>query len=675
MKTAKPGQRAFDHVVIIMFENEYRNYVMENPYMRSLAEQGINMASYFGVMHPSNTNYVASIAGETCNITSDPVFATLEPAPPNPPPPPDPLPQRTVADRIREKKLQWRAYMETYNPVEYPPQLTEVMQPGTTTVDLVETAKRTILDYPPYMNMHNPFVLFQSICGHRRQWERIATLYDFFSDCLNDTLPEYSWITPGVWGDGHWVWGSFKDPAERAPALVNQLAKWLQTFFGVLNFPGPNSRIPPKTLVVVTFDESEYEQDYQAVNNLANDYDGPNQVYTVLLGDCIPPNQRVDNEGYNHYSLLKTIERNFGLESLGKNDTDANWLRFLWNEHFRWSPPEETPLDGAAFLAAAGLDKDLWVVSGDATGASARALSKEGWSAPSSVPVPGGTTAVAMASCDRQLVLICQTAAGLSMLTSAGDGSWSASQPIVASGAGSFSLTSFVDYGDQTEKLMLAYALNGTMQSQTYESGTWTGPVGIGQQTDGALVITALGTSLFLIYKVPGTNGMNAVSYNTAPFNVVTASNASKTTQYLWSPSAFPVAHFSYGPDRTGAGLPMPVPVTQAYEGLGPFAAATLDGVVHLVHAAASGSAAMTETFSISGIFTPQGVVDDIAGITASNGWGTLAEAGWSPQVPIEGVVAGGAMVMARFGSTIALLSQPSSGAGVKMSLGRYERS
>jgi len=240
---------------------------------------------------------------------------------------------------------------------------------------------------------------------------------------------------------------------------------------------------------------------------------------------------------------------------------------------------------------------------------------------------------------------------------------------------GSFSLSSFIDYGDGTEKLMLVYALNGAMQSQTYASDAWTAPISVGQQTDGALVVTALGTSLFVIYKVPGTNGMNVVSYNTAPFNVVTASNASKTTQYLWSPSAFPVAHFAYSPNRTDADAPMPVPVTHAYEGFGVLAAATLDGVVHFAHGAASGSQVMTETFSISGIFTPQNVVNDATGATASNGWGTLAEAGWSLQVPIEGALAGGAMAMTCFGSNIALLSQSSSGGKVMMSLGRYERS
>jgi len=65
------SNRVFDRVLIIMFENMYRSYVMKNGYMRNLANQGIDMANYMGVMHPSQTNYIASVAGELCNVSDD----------------------------------------------------------------------------------------------------------------------------------------------------------------------------------------------------------------------------------------------------------------------------------------------------------------------------------------------------------------------------------------------------------------------------------------------------------------------------------------------------------------------------------------------------------------------------------------------------------------------------
>ena len=675
--------RVFDHIVIIMFENEYRNYVRQNSYMRSLAASGIDMATFFGVMHPSHTNYIASVAGETCGITADPFYSTLLATPENPyfPMPAAPavttFTQPTVVDRIHQKGLQWRAYMEAYRPIEFPPKLTPVMQSdadGTTTIDQVATSKQTILDYPPYINAHNPFVRFQSILGQREQWERIGTIYDFYRDCLNGTLPEYSWITPGVWGDGHWMWGSYDEPPHRAPHLVDQLASWLKTFFSVLSFPGPGSRMPPKTLVVVTFDESEYNLNYETVNEYGSDYDGPNQIYTVLLGDTIAP-RRIDHEGFNHYSLLKTIEKNFGLDPLGKNDTDANWFRFLWDEQFRWSAAEVTPIEPARCIAAAGVGETLWVFSGDGESVLARSW-HERWSDATRLPAPEGTDALAAASWGDLLVVICRSGGALSMLQSNADGGWSESHLIGGSGVASFAITSFNDYGDGSEKLMLVFAAasDGSMQAQTFADGAWSSATPVGQSTTGAIALTALGTSLFLIYQAAEDEEMNVVSYNTAPFNVISGAGNDDTTQYAWSLSAFPVANFAFRRSvKEGDAVD---PLLRPYRGIAPLAAAALDGVIHLAHPAASSPQVVTETFSIGGLFTAAAAISDITGSTGSNGWGTLAEAGWSQQQPIAGVrnLPAGAMAMARFETSVALLTQESAGDAIALTLGRYER-
>src|SRR6267378_2294755 len=98
------SSRAFDHVLAIMFENQYRGYVLGNPYMRRLVRQGIQLGNYFGVMHPSQTNYIASIAGELCNVTNDDR--------------PPLLSQRTIVDVLEEAlgRLRWKGYMESYVP-------------------------------------------------------------------------------------------------------------------------------------------------------------------------------------------------------------------------------------------------------------------------------------------------------------------------------------------------------------------------------------------------------------------------------------------------------------------------------------------------------------------------------------------------------------------------------
>jgi hypothetical protein len=65
------AERVFDRVLVVMFENQYRSYLLDNPFFRRLARQGIQLGNYNGVMHPSQTNYIAAIAGELCGVSQD----------------------------------------------------------------------------------------------------------------------------------------------------------------------------------------------------------------------------------------------------------------------------------------------------------------------------------------------------------------------------------------------------------------------------------------------------------------------------------------------------------------------------------------------------------------------------------------------------------------------------
>lgn len=104
------------------------------------------------------------------------------------------------------------------------------------------------------------------------------------------------------------------------------------------------------TLVVVTFDESDFEATFTAGKR--STYDGPNQIYTVLLGDMLEPAFR--QEDYKHYSLLRTIERNFNLgRRYARTTFNASWFQFLEGREFRWEPAPPSPFTGAGCLAAA----------------------------------------------------------------------------------------------------------------------------------------------------------------------------------------------------------------------------------------------------------------------------------------------------------------------------------
>ena len=649
-------ERAFDHVIIIMFENQYRGYVMQNAYMRRLAQQGIQLGNFFGVMHPSQTNYITSIAGELCNVTSDD-----RPSPP--------LTQRTIVDLIEEApgRIRWKGYMESYvaeadpwKPTDYSPQ-----------------------DAIPYLIKHNPFSSFTSIIQSQERWKKIENDAAFFADVLNGELPEYVWYTPNIWSDGHWVEGTEDDVQPRAPALVDQLARWLENFFNRLRFPGPDSHLPPRTMVVLTFDESDFESNPDIVSS----YDGPNQIYTILLGNFLTPG--FEQEGYNHYSLIRTIEKNFGLASLGKNDTNANWFQFLWDRYFAWGTPEETPFSadvngslcttgfwGALFVACAASDGTVRVRT--------RTPEDGYWSDELTLPLDG-SGGVAMASTFSELVLLARSASGeLHCMKYDLQGGWKESTSPVDGAVSSFALTSYM----ANTRIMAACAdPDGNISSYVWDKGEegaesfWEEGVPVpAARTDGDITLGVLGESLYLIVQAPGEQSMNMISYNTAPFNVVTVptnpygGEQDNTTVNAWSPSAFPVAHFSSRPDVNRQLQPS----TRPYVTSGPMATATLDGVMHLVHPGAGNPVLITETFSIAGVMTPSRPVSykSYDSATASNGFGTLAEAGWSQQSPLFGTQCqpGGALAMGRVDQEIALLYRASPGAPVRLVVGRYIR-
>jgi hypothetical protein len=640
-----PSTRAFDHVLIVMFENQYRGYVLQNPYMQRLARQGIDLTGFSGVMHPSQTNYIASIAGELCGVTGD------DPASPL-------LAQRTVVDLLEEAPggLSWKAYMESY-----------VAQAQPWTPELAPA------DAPPYFVKHNPFGSFAAIVRNQARWQRVENEAALFADLLNGTFPSYAWFSPNTWSDGHWVDGTSDESDPRAPALVDQAARWLEGFFARLRFPGPGSHLPPRTLVVVAFDEADFEAEWE-VNN-ASTYDGPNQVFAVLLGDMIEPG--VEEGGYNHYSLLRTIEVNFGLGSLGKNDAEASWFQFLWGRHFHWGAPAETPIGPASALAAAGLGQALHVVYAAKGGElQTRTLALAGWS--EERPVGAPADAVALAAAGEQLILVARDGdGGLSSRLYGATGGWSAeAEPVVPGPAGAFALASFQG---GTTAMLVWRAADDTLHSRVWSAGRWAPPVAVaGFSGAGALTLCALGTSLDLIIEVPAAGRLDVVTYNTAPFNAVTVAGAPQndTTVGAWSPSAFPVAHFSARPSAVTPGEPEPL-VSSSYAARGPLAAAALDGVLHLVHPGIENPQLFTTTLSLAGLMTPLRPVATATTASAdhSDGFGTLGEAGWgsSDAVPGAACAKGGGLAMATWDGGLALFFQPEPGGPWRLAPGRFE--
>lgn len=156
-----------------------------------------------------------------------------------------------------------------------------------------------------YVRKHNPLILFNSVTNNATRLSLIKNFTSFASDLAAQKLPQWSFITPNMTNDGH-------------DTTVTFAGAWARSFLTpLLN----NTYFMNNTLVVLTFDEDET-------------YTEGNKVFTILLGGAIPDSLKgtTDNTFYNHFSMLSTVEVNWGLPSLGRWDCGANVLQLVANK-------------------------------------------------------------------------------------------------------------------------------------------------------------------------------------------------------------------------------------------------------------------------------------------------------------------------------------------------------
>ena len=123
------------------------------------------------------------------------------------------------------------------------------------------------------------------------QRDNIVPFTQFAADLKDNKLPNYSFYTPNMFNDGH-------------DTSLEASTKWLQGFMRALD---ATIAMHQRTLVVITWDEGANRD---------------NRVLTLLLGNVVNPGKY--STTLTHYSLLRTIEDNFGLGTVGAGDRRAS---------------------------------------------------------------------------------------------------------------------------------------------------------------------------------------------------------------------------------------------------------------------------------------------------------------------------------------------------------------
>ena len=151
-----------------------------------------------------------------------------------------------------------------------------------------------------YVRKHVPFLSFKNIQQDSSRCAAIVEASALIFDAANGNLPDYSLYIPDQKNDGH----------DTGPAFAD---RWLAKAFGPLL---KNAAFMKGLLFVVTFDEADTS-------------DPTNRVFTALIGDSVLSGS-VSKTAYNHYSLLRTIEDEFRLGTLGQNDASAFSIVGVW---------------------------------------------------------------------------------------------------------------------------------------------------------------------------------------------------------------------------------------------------------------------------------------------------------------------------------------------------------
>ena len=209
------------------------------------------------------------------------------------------FPAKSIADLLDAKNLTWKTYAEGY--------------PG-----------RCFLGprSGKYVRKHLPFLSYLPISKNPLRCAKIVNASELDQDLKNDQLPNYSLYIPDLDNDGHDTGVEYAD-------------RWLETTFGArLKDPA----FIKDLLFVVTFDEGSSLLDHH--------------TYAVLLGAEISPGTEITRP-YNHYSLLRTIEEEFQLGTLGRHDQSAQPITEAWNKPNQILSPGDAALSSPLIRARA----------------------------------------------------------------------------------------------------------------------------------------------------------------------------------------------------------------------------------------------------------------------------------------------------------------------------------
>jgi hypothetical protein len=361
--TAAPSDRRFEHVFIIVLENEsFEDTFGERsqaPYLaHTLTRQGVLLPQYYGIGHASLDNYLAMISGQAATPETRDDCERFEPLvqtgltadgqvighgcvyPASVP---------TLVSQLRAHHLTWRGYMEDMgNDPER--ESASCGHPPVGARDPTQEAEGPSARVPrgdQYAARHDPFVYFHSIIDTPDCARNVVPLERLAADLAPGRTPNLVFITPNLCHDGHDApCKGLGADGRPEPGGLRSADAFLEAWVPKILASEAYRR---GGLLIITFDEGDSASTADSSGHLRIEYPGrkcchelpgPNLgafpqtehwgndtvVYddyggdrtgSVLLSPRLAPGT-VASTPFNHFSLLRTLEQAFGIhEYLG----------------------------------------------------------------------------------------------------------------------------------------------------------------------------------------------------------------------------------------------------------------------------------------------------------------------------------------------------------------------
>jgi len=254
----------------LILENTDYATAEANPTFQAIQSYKNNrlLSNYLGISHPSLPNYLATIAGSTLGVVDDG------------PPSQHSFANPTILDLLDKKGISWKFYLENY--------------PGGCSLAATNGVAHQ------YAVKHNPPLYFTAVSKNATRCANVVPATQFQTDFNAGKLPQWWYYVPNLNNDGHDT-----STAYTATYLQNT---WVPRFH--------NTTFTKGLAMVMTYDENETQT-------------AANHVYAALIGDAVLAGAASDATAYNHYSLMATVEDNWGLGNIGTGDRTASVIKML----------------------------------------------------------------------------------------------------------------------------------------------------------------------------------------------------------------------------------------------------------------------------------------------------------------------------------------------------------